>query len=133
VTHTAAPTHREGEPEEAQMSRDPDCLFCKIVAGEADADITADNDGAVAFRDINPQAPTHVLVVPREHQPNVGELAAADPTALAAVVRLATQVAEAEGLSAHRVVFNTGAEAGQSVFHCHAHLLGGRAMSWPPG
>jgi histidine triad (HIT) family protein len=115
------------------MSRDPDCLFCKIVAGEADADIAADNDGAVAFRDINPQAPTHVLVVPRDHQPNLGELAAADPGALTAVVRLATQVAESEGLSAHRVVFNTGADAGQSVFHCHAHVLGGRAMSWPPG
>ena len=115
------------------MSRDPDCLFCKIVAGETDADIAADNDGAVAFRDINPQAPTHVLVVPRVHQPNLGELAAADPAALAAVVRLATQVAESEGLSAHRVVFNTGADAGQSVFHCHAHVLGGRAMSWPPG
>ncbi len=115
------------------MTRDPDCLFCKIVAGEADADIAADSDGAIAFRDINPQAPTHVLVVPRDHQPDVGALAAADPTALAEVLRLAAQVAESEGLSAHRVVFNTGAAAGQSVFHCHAHLLGGRSLSWPPG
>lgn len=115
------------------MTRDRDCLFCKIVAGDVEADITADNDGAVAFRDINPQAPTHVLVVPREHRPNVGELAAADPSALAAVLRLAAHVADADGLDAHRVVFNTGAEAGQSVFHCHAHVLGGRPLSWPPG
>ncbi len=115
------------------MTRDPDCLFCSIAAGDAQADITADNDGAVAFRDLNPQAPTHVLVVPRDHQPDVGSLAAADPTALADVLRLAAQVAESEGLSAHRVVFNTGADAGQSVFHCHAHVLGGRSLSWPPG
>jgi histidine triad (HIT) family protein len=115
------------------MTRESDCLFCSIVAGEADAEIAADNDQAVAFRDINPQAPTHVLVVPRDHQPDVGALAAADPAALAGVLRLASQVAESEGLSAHRVVFNTGAEAGQSVFHCHAHVLGGRSLSWPPG
>jgi histidine triad (HIT) family protein len=120
-------------PEDPQMTRDPDCLFCKIVAEEIDADVVAGTDGAVAFRDINPQAPTHVLVVPREHQPDVGSLAAADPHALAAVVTLAADVARSEGLSAHRVVFNTGADAGQSVFHCHAHVLGGRSLSWPPG
>jgi histidine triad (HIT) family protein len=115
------------------MTRDPDCLFCNIVAGDTPADITAESRGAVAFRDLNPQAPTHILVVPRDHHPNVGELAAGDPEALADVVRLAAQVAEEEQLSAHRLVFNTGAEAGQSVFHCHAHVLGGRAMTWPPG
>lgn len=115
------------------MARDPNCLFCKIVAEEADADVIATNDQAVAFRDINPQAPTHVLVVPRDHQPNVGELAAADPASLAGVVGLAEQVATSEGLGAHRIVFNTGEEAGQSVFHCHAHVLGGRSLSWPPG
>jgi histidine triad (HIT) family protein len=115
------------------MARDPNCLFCKIVAEQADADVIATNDQAVAFRDINPQAPTHVLVVPRDHQPNVGDLAAADAAALAGVVGLAEQVARAEGLGAHRLVFNTGEEAGQSVFHCHAHVLGGRALSWPPG
>jgi histidine triad (HIT) family protein len=112
---------------------DPDCLFCKIVAGDMDADVTADNERAVAFRDINPQAPTHVLVVPRDHHPDLGSLASADPQALADVVGLATRVAQDEGLSAHRVVFNTGSEAGQSVFHCHAHVLGGRSLSWPPG
>jgi histidine triad (HIT) family protein len=115
------------------MARDANCLFCKIVAQEADADVIADNDQAVAFRDINPQAPTHVLVVPRDHQPNVGELAASDAGALAGVVALAEQVARSEGLGAHRIVFNTGAEAGQSVFHCHAHVLGGRSLAWPPG
>ncbi len=115
------------------MTRDPDCLFCNIVAGDTPADITADSPRAVAFRDLNPQAPTHVLVVPRDHHPNVGELAAGDPEALADVVRLAAQVAEEEQLSAHRLVFNTGSGAGQSVFHCHAHVLGGRAMTWPPG
>ena len=115
------------------MTRDPDCLFCNIVAGDTPADITADSQGAVAFRDVNPQAPTHILVVPRDHHPNVGELAAGDPAALADVVSLAAQVAEAEQLGAYRLVFNTGAEAGQSVYHCHAHVLGGRAMTWPPG
>lgn len=115
------------------MTRDPDCLFCKIVADEVPAEVVADNEHAVAFRDVNPQAPTHVLVVPRDHHPNVGALAAADADALAGVLRLASQVADDEKLDAHRVVFNTGAEAGQSVFHCHAHVLGGRAMSWPPG
>ncbi|MGH3318132.1 MAG: HIT domain-containing protein [Nocardioidaceae bacterium] len=115
------------------MTRDPDCLFCNIVAGDTPADITAESQRAVAFRDLNPRAPTHILVVPRDHHPNVGELAAGDPEALADVVRLAAKVAEEEELSSHRLVFNTGAEAGQSVFHCHAHVLGGRPMSWPPG
>ncbi|MGH3356788.1 MAG: HIT domain-containing protein [Nocardioidaceae bacterium] len=115
------------------MTTDPDCLFCKIVSGEVPADVTADNTWAVAFRDVNPQAPTHVLVVPRSHHRDVGALAAEDPTALTEVLRLTAQVAEAEKLSAHRVVFNTGAGAGQSVFHCHAHVLGGRSMTWPPG
>ncbi|MGH3366486.1 MAG: HIT domain-containing protein [Nocardioidaceae bacterium] len=115
------------------MSADPDCLFCKIVAGEVPGEFVADNSGAVAFRDVKPQAPTHVLVVPRDHHPDVGALAAADPGAMAEVVRLTTTVAESEQLSAHRVVFNTGAGAGQSVFHCHAHVLGGRSLGWPPG
>jgi histidine triad (HIT) family protein len=115
------------------VTRDPDCLFCKIVAGEVPAEVTADNERAVAFRDVNPQAPTHVLVVPRDHHPDVGTLATADPDALTEVMRLAAHVADTERLSAHRLVFNTGAEVGQSVFHCHAHVLGGRSMSWPPG
>lgn len=109
------------------------CLFCKIATGEIPATVVREGERTVAFRDINPQAPTHVLVIPREHYPTVGDLASA-PELLAEVVREAHATAEAEGVgSGYRVVFNTGEEAGQSVFHVHAHVLGGRAMTWPPG
>jgi histidine triad (HIT) family protein len=112
-----------------------DCLFCQIVAGEVPATVVHDDAHTLAFRDINPQAPTHVLVVPKVHHPDVGSLAAADPEALAAVHRAAAAIAEAEGVAdgGWRLVFNTGAGAGQSVFHVHGHLLGGRPMRWPPG
>lgn len=110
------------------------CLFCQIVAGEIPADIVADNEHTVAFVDINAQAPTHILVIPREHHDNVGALAAAAPEAAAALLRDAQSVAEAEGAGqAYRLVFNTGADVGQSVFHCHAHVLAGRDFTWPPG
>jgi histidine triad (HIT) family protein len=109
-----------------------DCLFCKIVAGDIPADVVRESDQTVAFRDINPQAPTHVLVIPREHHANVGELVN-DEALLAAVLREATAVAADEGLDSYRLVFNTGSDAGQTVFHVHAHVLGGRGMSWPPG
>jgi histidine triad (HIT) family protein len=113
---------------------DPDCLFCKIVAGDLSADVVRSTDTAVAFRDVNPQAPTHVLVVPREHHANVAALAAADPSALAGLVALAADVAATDRLDGdYRLVFNTGPGAGQSVFHVHLHLLGGRPMTWPPG
>ena len=113
----------------------PDCLFCKIVAGDVPAELVAESDRTIAFRDINPQAPTHVLVIPREHYPELATMAAADGELLAEVVAQAHQVAEAEGIasSGYRVVFNTGIEAGQTVFHAHAHVLGGRRMTWPPG
>ncbi|MFI6516351.1 histidine triad nucleotide-binding protein [Spirillospora sp. NPDC050679] len=112
-----------------------DCLFCKIVSGEVPAKIVRDGERTVAFRDINPQAPTHVLVIPKDHHPTVGELAAADAGLLAEVLREAHQVAVDEGVadSGYRVVFNTGAQAGQTVFHVHAHVLGGRGLNWPPG
>ncbi|MQY02738.1 Purine nucleoside phosphoramidase [Actinomadura sp. RB68] len=112
-----------------------DCLFCKIVSGDVPAEIVRESDRALAFRDINPQAPTHVLVIPREHHPNVGELAAADPGLLAEVLREANQVAVDEGVAGEgfRVVFNTGPRAGQTVFHVHAHVIGGRDLNWPPG
>ena len=87
----------------------------------------------VAFRDLNPQAPTHVLVVPRDHFANAAELAAGDPAASAELVATAAAVATAEGHDDYRLVFNTGASAGQSVFHTHLHLLAGRSMTWPPG
>ena len=111
-----------------------DCLFCKIVAGEIPATVVHESKTSIAFRDINPQAPTHVVVVPREHYADVSALAAADPGLAGALVATATEVARVEGIAdAYRLVFNTGAGAGQSVFHVHCHVLGGRGLSWPPG
>jgi histidine triad (HIT) family protein len=113
---------------------DPDCLFCKIVAGEIPADVVHTTERTVAFRDINAQAPTHVLVVPKDHHPNAAALAAADPAASAELVTTAAAVATAEGYpDDYRLVFNTGAGAGQTVFHTHLHLLAGRPLTWPPG
>jgi histidine triad (HIT) family protein len=112
-----------------------DCLFCKIVAGDIPAEFVAESERTVAFRDINPQAPTHVLIIPKEHRPDLAALASADGELLAEVAAQAHRVAEAEGIAdgGYRVVFNTGPEAGQTVFHVHAHLLGGRRLGWPPG
>lgn len=110
----------------------PDCVFCRIVAGEIPADVVAATDAAIAFRDIDPRAPMHVLVVPRDHHADVAQLAAADPALLADVVRLANEVAEDEADGQFRLVFNTGAEAGQSVFHVHAHVIGGQRLGWTP-
>ena len=112
---------------------DTDCLFCRVVAGDVPATLVRETDRVVAFRDINPQAPTHVLVVPRAHHGAVADLAAADADALAEVVQVAASVAADEGYSDYRLVFNTGAGAGQSVFHVHAHVLAGRPLTWPPG
>lgn len=109
------------------------CLFCRIVAGEIPATVVRETPKTIAFRDISPQAPTHVLVIPRDHYPDVGSLAAADPEVLATLVSEAKAVADTAELDAFRLVFNTGAEAGQSVFHVHGHVLGGRPFSWPPG
>jgi histidine triad (HIT) family protein len=113
----------------------PDCLFCKIVAGDVPAKVVAESGRTIAFRDINPQAPTHVLIIPKEHHPDLAALAGAGDGLLDEVAAQAHTVAEAEGIAdgGYRVVFNTGPEAGQTVFHVHAHLLGGRRMSWPPG
>jgi histidine triad (HIT) family protein len=117
-----------------------DCLFCRMVAGEIPADVVHETDRTLAFRDINPQAPTHVLVVPKEHHPTVAALAHTDPDLLGAVVRAAEAVALQEGLATpdgvepgYRVVTNTGPAAGQTVSHVHLHVLGGRDMRWPPG
>ena len=115
------------------MSESPDCLFCRIVAGEVPATVVRESERTITFRDVSPQAPTHVLVVPRAHHPHVAALAAADGRTLVELVEEAGAVAEAEGLEAYRLVFNTGAQAGQSVNHVHGHVLGGRAMRWPPG
>ena len=112
-----------------------ECLFCAIVAGEIPATTVLETDRILGFRDINPQAPTHVLVIPKVHYPNVGALAAADGTLLAEMIAGAQRVAADEGVSAtgYRVVFNTGTQAGQTVHHVHGHVLGGRSLTWPPG
>ncbi|MFG2297048.1 histidine triad nucleotide-binding protein [Streptomyces sp. NPDC048603] len=112
-----------------------DCLFCKIVTGEVPATIVRETDTTVAFRDINPQAPTHVLVIPKVHYRDAADLAAGDPQAMADVLREAGEVAAQEKVDEHgyRIVFNTGAGAGQTVWHTHAHVLGGRGFNWPPG
>ncbi|WP_374969752.1 HIT domain-containing protein [Terrabacter sp. BE26] len=107
-----------------------DCLFCKIVAGEIPSDRVAETERSIAFRDISPTAPVHVLVVPRRHEPTVGALAAASADDLADVFRLAAQVAELEGVAgAHRMIVNTGPGAGQTVFHAHVHVLGGATFT----
>lgn len=109
------------------------CLFCKIVAGEIPSEIVHTTERTVAFRDINAQAPTHVLIVPKDHYATAAELAAGDPVATAELVATAAAVATAEGHDDYRLVFNTGADAGQTVFHAHLHLLAGRSFGWPPG
>lgn len=110
-----------------------DCLFCDIVAGDVPSDQVLSTDHVVAFRDVDPVAPTHVLVVPRQHARDAAATAATDPEAVGRLVTAAAEVAGREGLSDYRLVLNTGAEAGQSVFHTHLHVLGGRPMGWPPG
>jgi histidine triad (HIT) family protein len=110
-----------------------DCLFCGIAAGDVDAEVVLSTDDVVAFRDINAQAPTHVLVIPREHQENAVASVAADAEVAGRLIAAAGAVAEQAGLTAYRMVLNTGADAGQSVFHTHLHVLGGRSLSWPPG
>ena len=117
-----------------------DCLFCRMVAGEIPADVVHETDRTLAFRDINPQAPTHVLVIPKEHHATVGALAAADPELTAELIAAAHAVARREGLVSedsaepgYRLVANTGPQAGQTVHHVHLHVLGGRHLNWPPG
>jgi len=114
--------------------RDPDCLFCRIVADEIPSDRVYADDAVIAFRDVNPQAPTHVLVIPRRHVVDAHSLTDEDGPLLAALLRAVRRVADDEGVgNGYRVVTNVGPEAGQSVFHLHLHLLGGRPMRWPPG
>jgi histidine triad (HIT) family protein len=110
-----------------------DCIFCRIVAGEIPADVVAETETAFAFRDVDPQAPVHVLVVPRTHVANAAELAEREPDTVAELVRVAHRVVADAGDDSYRLVFNTGADVGQSVFHAHLHVLAGRAQSWPPG
>lgn len=114
---------------------DSSCLFCRIAAREIPADIVRESEGVVAFRDVNPQAPTHILLIPKEHVTSVAELGDHHAGVLADIMQAAAQLARADGIadSGWRLVTNVGADAGQTVFHLHFHLLGGRAMDWPPG
>lgn len=112
---------------------DDDCIFCKIVAGEIPSEKVHESDTTYAFRDVNPQAPTHVLVIPRDHHANAADLAHADPPLAAHLFQAAREIADQEGLDGYRLVFNTGASAQQTVFHVHMHLIGGRELTWPPG
>ena len=114
---------------------DSACLFCRIVTGEIPSEIVRESDRVVAFRDVNPQAPTHILLIPKEHLESVAELSAHHADTLADIMQAATQLAGAEGIadSGWRLVTNVGPDGGQTVYHLHFHLLGGRQMTWPPG
>jgi histidine triad (HIT) family protein len=117
------------------VARDTDCLFCKIVAREIPADIVHESDSILAFRDIQPKAPTHILLIPKEHLPSLADVGDSHGDVLGELARAATHLARAEGIdrSGWRLVTNIGPDAGQSVDHLHFHLLGGRPMAWPPG
>ena len=113
-----------------------DCLFCKIINGTATADVVFQDARCVVIRDLNPQAPTHVLVMPREHLESLDDASQKDELLLGHLLRVGAKVANEHGLSdsgGYRTVINTGSGAGQSVFHLHVHVLGGREMTWPPG
>lgn len=114
---------------------DTDCLFCRIASGDLDADIVLENDSVVAFRDINPQAPTHVVIIPRKHVSTINDLTNDDVNDVGALFLAAAEIAKADGVAdeGYRVTMNCNEYAGQSVFHVHLHLLGGRRMDWPPG
>ena len=112
-----------------------DCLFCKIISGEIPGAIVYQDDRLVAFKDINPQAPMHVLIVPRRHIASLNDLKVEDDGIVGEMVRRAAAIAAHHGHAdrGYRTVFNTNAEAGQTVFHIHLHVLGGRRLGWPPG
>lgn len=112
-----------------------DCIFCQIVAGEIPAKVVREDEETIAFRDIDPKAPTHVLVIPRRHIPSVNALGDADAELVGRLYLAAKEVAREEGLTdaGYRLVMNTGPDAGQTVAHIHLHVLGGRALNWPPG
>jgi histidine triad (HIT) family protein len=112
-----------------------DCLFCKVVSGDVPASIVRENAELVAFKDINPQAPLHALIIPRRHIPSLNDLGEADDALVGRMLRLAASIAADAGYAerGYRTVFNCNRDAGQSVFHIHLHLLAGRGLGWPPG
>ena len=115
------------------MTNVADCIFCSIVAGEIPADVVAESETALAFRDLNPQAPLHVLVIPRTHVGTAADLADREPETVAELVRVARRVAGDAGHESYRLILNTGEDAGQTVLHAHLHVLAGRPQPWPPG
>lgn len=117
------------------MASTDDCPFCGIVRGELPATKVRETENLLAFRDLHPQAPTHVLVIPKEHHPDVASMTAADGALAGEMINEAHAVAVSDDVaeSGYRLVFNTGREGGQTVYHLHCHVLGGRPMSWPPG
>jgi histidine triad (HIT) family protein len=112
-----------------------ECLFCRIASGDLESTMVHQDDMAVAFRDINPQAPTHIVIIPRKHIPSLNDLSDSDDAVVGHLVRIAADIGRAEGVgdTGYRLVANCGPAAGQSVDHLHFHLLGGRNLSWPPG
>jgi histidine triad (HIT) family protein len=118
----------------SQASTNPDCLFCKIVAGTIPAKRLHEDDQSIAFADINPQAPTHLLIIPKQHLTSLAHVAKEDAPLLGHLTAVATDLARTTGLAnGYRLVVNTGDDGGQTVHHLHLHLLGGRPMHWPPG
>jgi histidine triad (HIT) family protein len=125
------------------MATDTDCIFCRIVAGELPAEVVRETDNVLVFSDLNPGAPTHLLLIPKDHHENAAALARNSPESAAEILVVAGEVAAELGLSGpngpeegdqgYRLVANTGAGVGQTVFHVHFHLLGGRSLGWPPG
>jgi histidine triad (HIT) family protein len=112
-----------------------DCVFCRIASGDIPSQLVHEDEEIVAFRDLNPQAPTHILIIPRRHISTTNDLAEGDDALVGRMIRVAAAIARREGIDerGYRTVLNCNAEAGQSVFHIHLHLLGGRPLSWPPG
>lgn len=112
-----------------------DCLFCKMITGEIEADVVYENEAVLAFRDINPQAPTHVLIIPKTHIATIEDIVSEQAALVGQLYLAAQEVARIDGLSdkGYRTVMNCHEGAGQSVFHIHLHVLGGRALQWPPG
>jgi histidine triad (HIT) family protein len=117
------------------MPADPDCLFCKIAAGEIPSTMVHEDDTVIAIRDINPRAPTHILVIPRDHIPSAADLTEADGPLLGRLFATIAEIARREGIAdaGYRLVSNVGRRGGQTVDHLHVHVLGGRAFEWPPG
>ena len=112
-----------------------DCLFCKILAGDVPAELVYESNEAIAFRDINPQASSHVLIIPRQHIETINDLGPGDAALVGNLFLVAQQIAKDEGIAenGYRVVMNCNSDAGQTVFHIHLHMLGGRRLNWPPG